>query len=525
MEPILIWFAFLLIPYCCFAISFYQTAAWSLTLLLLFFYIFIISLFLNLCFVVPGGFAWKNHLKELSWNTFLGLLPQMGPLAHRKLAVMASLSHAKRLMAVSLGSTRVIISSHPETAKEILCGAAFSDRPIRESTRLLMFDRAIGFAPYGMYWRHLRRIASSHMFSPKRIASLEGFRQVIANNIIEKVCEEMSERGFVELRGILQKSSLDNVLESVFGISDLGNNNNNNIGNNKWDELGLMVKEGYELIGEFNWADYFLLGFLDFCGVKKRCHKLASRVSVLVSRIIEERRINGDFKMRNDFLSVLLSLPQEDLLSDADMVAVLWEMVFRGVDNVAILLEWTMARIVLHQDIQAKAQHEIDMYVGQDRHVQDSDIANLPYLQAIIKEVLRLHPPGPLLSWARLSIHDVHLDKCFIPAGTTAMVNMWAIAHDPSVWADPWTFRPERFMEGDFSIMGSDLRLAPFGSGRRACPGKALGLATVQLWVARILQKFKWLPSQAVDLGECLKLSLEMKKPLRCYAVARSVNN
>ncbi|KAI3467703.1 hypothetical protein Pfo_024366 [Paulownia fortunei] len=508
MEPF--WFAFLI---SCFA-SFYQTA-WSVTLLLLFLYIFT-PILLNLC-LVPGGFAWKNYHQNpknrlKGPNFFWHFVGFWGPLAHRKLASMASSLHATRLMVISLGSMRVVISSHPETAKEILCGNAFSDRPIKESTRLLMFDRAIGFAPYGNYWRRLRRIASSHMFSPRRIASLEGFRQVIANNMIEEVCREMNERGFVELRGILQKGSLDNVLESVFGISDLCN---------KGDELGLMVKEGYELIGEFNWADYFPLGFLDFCGVKRRCHKLAGKVSDLVSQIIKERRKGGDFKMRNDFLSVLLSLPQEDLLSDADMVAVLWEMVFRGVDNIAILLEWIMARMVLHQDIQAKVQHEIDTYVGQVRHVRDSDIPNLVYLQATVKEVLRLHPPGPLLSWARLAIHDVRLDKSFIPAGTTAMVNMWAIAHDPSIWADPWSFRPERFMEGDFSIMGSDLRLAPFGSGRRACPGKALGLATVHLWLARILQQFKWLPSQPVDLGECLKLSLEMKKPLLCYAMAR----
>lgn len=195
-------------------------------------------------------------------------------------------------------------------------------------------------------------------------------------------------------------------------------------------------------------------------------------------------------------------------------------MVFRGVDNICILLEWIMARMVLHQDIQTKVRREIEITVGQDRHVTDSDIPNLRYLQAIVKEVLRLHPPGPLLSWARLAVHDVHLDKCFIPSGTTAMVNMWAIAHDPTIWADPWAFRPERFMEEDFSIMGSDLRLAPFGSGRRACPGKALGLATVHLWLARILQNFEWLASRPVDLGECLKLSLEMKKPLVCYAVA-----
>lgn len=196
-------------------------------------------------------------------------------------------------------------------------------------------------------------------------------------------------------------------------------------------------------------------------------------------------------------------------------------MIFRGTDTVAILLEWTLARMVLHPDIQAKAQQEIDTCVGNLRHVQDSDIPNLRYLQSIVKEVLRLHPPGPLLSWSRLAIHDVHVGKFFVPAGTTAMVNMWAITHDPSIWKDPWAFKPERFVEEEFPIMGSDLRLAPFGAGRRVCPGKALGLTTVHLWLARLLHQFKWLPVQPVDLSECLKLSLEMKKPLVCRAVSR----
>lgn len=202
---------------------------------------------------------------------------------------------------------------------------------------------------------------------------------------------------------------------------------------------------------------------------------------------------------------------------------IIQEMVFRGTDTVAILLEWIMARIVLHPDIQAKAQQELDTHVGNNRLVQDSDLPNLPYLQAIVKEVLRMHPPGPLLSWARLAVHDVHVDKVFIPAGTTAMVNMWAITHDPSIWKDPSEFRPERFIEEDVSIMGSDLRLAPFGSGRRVCPGKALGLATVHLWLARLLHQFKWIPAEAVDLSECLRLSLEMKKPLACRVVPRGM--
>ena len=133
-----------------------------------------------------------------------------------------------------------------------------------------------------------------------------------------------------------------------------------------------------------------------------------------------------------------------------------------------------------------------------------------------------MHPPGPLLSWARLAIHDTHVGDHFIPAGTTAMVNMWAITHDERIWSEPNEYMPERFMEEDVTIMGSDLRLAPFGSGRRVCPGKAMGLATVQLWLAHLLQSFKWVASDnGVDLSELLKLSMEMKHPLVCKAVAR----
>ena len=159
----------------------------------------------------------------------------------------------------------------------------------------------------------------------------------------------------------------------------------------------------------------------------------------------------------------------------------LQEMIFRGTDTVAILLEWVLARMVLHPEIQSKAQSEIDSMVGHGRSVSDSDIPKLPYLQATVKETLRVHPPGPLLSWARLAIHDVQIGDNLIPAGITAIVNMWAITHDDKIWSEPEKFEPERFIEQEVGIMGSDLRLAPFGSGRRVCSGKAMGLATVNL--------------------------------------------
>jgi cytochrome P450 family 78 subfamily A len=187
-------------------------------------------------------------------------------------------------------------------------------------------------------------------------------------------------------------------------------------------------------------------------------------------------------------------------------------MIFRGADTVAILMEWVMARMALHPDIQAKVQAELDAVVG-DRAVEDADVANLPYIQSIVKETLRMHPPGPLLSWARLAVHDVHVGEHVIPAGTTAMVNMWSIAHDPAIWPEPEKFHPERFQDEDVSVLGNDLRLAPFGAGRRACPGKMLALAATHPWVAQLLQKFE---------SEHLSMSLEMAKPLFCKAAARA---
>lgn len=194
----------------------------------------------------------------------------------------------------------------------------------------------------------------------------------------------------------------------------------------------------------------------------------------------------------------------------------------------AVLIEWILARMVLHPDIQSKVYDELDQVVGRSRPLKESDILSMAYLPAVVKEVLRLHPPGPLLSWARLAITDTTIDGHHVPAGTTAMVNMWAITRDPQVWSDPLEFKPERFVckdaaDMELSVMGSDLRLAPFGSGRRTCPGKALGLTTVTFWVAALLHEFEWVQSghTPVDLSEVLRLSCEMANPLTVKVKAR----
>ncbi|WCJ26638.1 cytochrome p450 78a9 [Euphorbia peplus] len=498
---------------------------------------------LSLCYwFFPGGPAWGKYywLKRRSVKTrkpklipgprglpVLGSFNLMTNLAHHKLAAAATNLKAKKLMAFSVGESRFIVTSNPDVAKEMLNSSVFADRPVKESAYGLMFNRAIGFAPYGVYWRTLRRIAANHLFSPKQISSSEKQRENIGCQMVSLIA--CREEGF-SIRDVLKTASLNNMMCSVFGRRyEIGDRNA------ETEELKELVDEGYELLGKLNLSDHLpWIASFDFQKIRFRCSQLNPRVTRFVNRIIEEHKSLTDSRRKQDFVDVLLSLNGPDKLSDHDMVAVLWEMIFRGTDTVAVLIEWILARMVLHPDIQSKVHNELDQVVGRSRMFDESHIQSTIYLQAVIKEVLRLHPPGPLLSWARLAITDTIVGGYDVPQGTVAMVNMWAITRDPQVWVEPLKFWPERFMskEGgrvvggvdmDFSVLGSDLRLAPFGSGRRTCPGKALGLATVSYWVGTLLHEFEWVQSdrEPVDLSERLRLSCEMANPLKVKVHSR----
>ncbi|CAD6205093.1 unnamed protein product [Miscanthus lutarioriparius] len=492
----------------------------------------------------PGGPAWAHGRGRLGATPIVGPrgLPVFGSifalsrgLPHRALAVMARAAgpRAKELMAFSVGDTPAVVSSCPATAREVLAHPSFADRPVKRSARELMFTRAIGFAPNGEYWRRLRRVASTHLFSPRRVAAHEPGRQGDAEAMLQSVAAEQAATGTVVLRLHLQAAALNNIMGSVFGTRY---NVTSGAGATEAEQLKSMVREGFELLGAFNWSDHlpWLAHLYDPSNVTRRCAALVPRVQTFVRGVIDEHRRRCQYSAavddNADFIDVLLSLDGDEKLQDDDMVAILWEMIFRGTDTTALLTEWCMAELVRHPAVQARVRAEVDAAIGAGGCPTDADVARMPYLQAVVKETLRAHPPGPLLSWARLATADVPLSNgMVVPAGTTAMVNMWAITHDAAVWADPDAFAPERFLpsEGgaDVDVRGVDLRLAPFGAGRRVCPGKNLGLTTVGLWVARLVHAFEWaLPDGAtpVCLDEVLKLSLEMKTPLAAAAIPRT---
>lgn len=312
-------------------------------------------------FLSPGGFAWaisrptsqphpQFSIPGPSGLPLIGLVPAFtGTLTHRALDSLSRGLGARKLMAFSVGFTRFVISSDPETAKEILNSSAFTYRPMKETAYELLFHRAMGFAPFSEYWRNLRRISASHLFSPRKIASLGEFRSKIGLKMVDAIREQCNKESKVEVRKILHLGSLNNVMMSVSRKSyDFSNGQ-------EGKELENLVSEGYELLGMFNWSDHFpILGWFDLQGVRKRCRKLVAKVNLFVKDIIEEHRIrrkndnldNLSCKLGfrgdedRDFVDVLLDLEEENKLSASDMIAVLWVGFCAFLFFHAFLLDW-----------------------------------------------------------------------------------------------------------------------------------------------------------------------------------------
>ena len=202
------------------------------------------------------------------------------------------------------------------------------------------------------------------------------------------------------------------------------------------------------------------------------------------------------------------------------------DLIAGGTDSSAVTIEWAMSELLRKPEVLAKATEELDSVIGHGRLVTEQDIPNLPYLEAIVKETMRLHPVTPLLA-PRLSREDASTGSYDIPAGTLVFVNVWAIGRDPAVWGcDAEEFRPERFVGSGVDVKGQDLELLPFGSGRRMCPGYVLGLKMVQVTLANLLHAFAWrLPDgvapEKLSMQEKFGLAVPRLVPLEAVAEPR----
>ncbi|XP_042497542.1 flavonoid 3'-monooxygenase CYP75B137-like [Macadamia integrifolia] len=204
-----------------------------------------------------------------------------------------------------------------------------------------------------------------------------------------------------------------------------------------------------------------------------------------------------------------------------------------GTDTSSITVEWALAELIRHPNILVQAQKELDSVVGMDRLVTESDLPNLPYLQAIIKETFRLHPSTPL-SLPRMAAESCKINGYYIPKDSTLLVNVWAISRDPAIWPEPLEFRPERFLPGSklahIDIKGNDFEVIPFEAGRRICAGMSLGLRMVQLLTATLVHAFDWvlpeaLSAEKLNMEEAYGLTLQRAMPLMAFTRPRLVQH
>lgn len=196
-------------------------------------------------------------------------------------------------------------------------------------------------------------------------------------------------------------------------------------------------------------------------------------------------------------------------------------MFLAGSETTTSTIEWAMTELLCNSNCMLKVKTELSSLIG-TKDVEESDIDKLPYLQAIVKETLRLHPPIPLLV-PRKAVQDTDFIGYFIPKDTQVFVNTWAIGRDPDVWDEPLVFKPERFygcnINNKIDYKGQNYELIPFGAGRRMCAGVPLAHRVLHLVLGSLLHRFDWeldsnVTPSTIDMKDRLGITMRKFQPL-----------
>nr|CAD1826107.1 unnamed protein product [Ananas comosus var. bracteatus] len=268
------------------------------------------------------------------------------------------------------------------------------------------------------------------------------------------------------------------------------------------EEFKWMLDELFLLNGVLNIGDSIpWLDFLDLQGYIKRMKKLSKKFDRFLEHVLDEhnerRWKEGEEFVAKDMVDVLLQLADDPTLEvklKRDGVkAFTQDLIAGGTESSAVTVEWAISELLKQPEIFAKATEELDRVIGRDRWVEEKEVHKLPYVEAIVKETMRLHPVAPMLV-PRLSREDSQINGYDIP-------------------------RARAFLGSPIDVKGHDFELLPFGSGRRMCPGYSLGLKVIQVSLANLLHGFAWrLPDgrkrEDLSMEEIFGLSTPRKEPL-----------
>ncbi|GJZ28341.1 cytochrome P450 71A1-like protein [Tanacetum coccineum] len=399
------------------------------------------------------------------------------------------------------GSIQSVVVSSASLAKEVYKtqDVIFSSRPTSVSQRKFSYNGLdIVFSPYNDYWRDMRKIFTIHLLSSKRVQSSRYIREDEVSLAMKKIHKLALSSKHINLTELMMNVTSTIVMRVGFG---------------KTYEDGHERREIVRLLGELQsmitdffvadlWPGLPFASFIDrLTGKTDRLEKCFQDLDSFYQSLIDERlntqNTNSHHdKEEQDILDILLQLKKDQVsnpneLTNNHIKAIITDVLVAGSDTSAATVVWAMTALMKNPKVMRKAQEEVRTVAGKKGAIDENDLAQLIYLKAIVKEIMRLYPAAPLLV-PRETKKDTILQGYEIKQKTLVHVNAFAIARDPESWENPEEFLPERFLGSDIDFRGNDFELIPFGGGRRICPGITLGVLMAELLLANLIYLFDW---------------------------------
>ncbi|WCJ22108.1 Cytochrome P450 76T24 [Euphorbia peplus] len=454
----------------------------------------------------------------------VGNLFQLGSNPHKSLAKLAQM-HGP-LMSLKLGQIQTIVISSPSLAKQIFQthDLTFLDRIVPNAIQTLDHDNlSMIFMPFGPLWKNLRKTSNTYLFSNHKLDANQHIRSTKIQRLIADVEQSCCTGTAVEFDKLAFRTSLDIMSGVIFSL-DLADSSSEIV-----TEFKELVKCIANEVVKPNLVDYFpVLRYVSPQQIRHRVTVYFRRIFDLFDRIVDQRvmaRNEHTYVPRNDMLDSLLILTEGDLeLIDRNNIKhLILDLITAGTDTTASTLEWAMAELLRNPETMRKARAEIEKIISKDNMIKESDVAQLPYLRAIIKETFRLHPAVPLLV-PRKAGTDVEIGGYTIPKDAQVMVNVWAIGRDLTLWENPDVFMPERHLGSEIDVRGQHFELIPFGGGRRICPGLPLAMRMLPVMLGSLIHCFDWklehgAKPKSINMDDCFGTSVHKAQPLRAIPV------
>ncbi|KAM6941817.1 cytochrome P450 2U1 [Lycodopsis pacificus] len=402
------------------------------------------------------------------------------------------------IFSIFVGSQLMVVLNGYEVVKDALSNhpEVFSDRPDIPSVTIMTKRKGIVFAPYGPVWRKQRKFCHTTLrnFGLGKLSSEPFIQQGLAT--VKSELLQLSERSGSS--GVDLAPLISNAVSNVICSLILGQRFHHE--DREFRKMLDLMDRGLEICVSspavlINVVP--LLYYLPF-GVFKELRQVEGDITAFLKRIIAKHRETLDPAHPRDLVDMYLmemlaqraAGEENSSFTEDYLFYIIGDLFIAGTDTTANSVLWIMLYMVLHPDIQDQVQAEIDDVVGTQRTLSLTDKGSLPFTEATIMEVQRLTVAVPL-AIPHMASETTEFRGYTIPKGTVIVPNLWSVHRDPTVWDEPDTFNPARFLDEEGKLLRKECFI-PFGIGRRVCMGEQLAKMELFLTVTSLLQAFKF---------------------------------